>query len=98
MNGVRSLCVRLEVLTAASMTMAVFYQTTRRNNPEDSHRQVYEWLCDSVSAVAKINYSCLKKKILSIQMFNIERHGQVVSTPASYSGGPRYKSRPGDQL
>jgi hypothetical protein len=34
--------VGFEVLTAASMTMAVFwvvnfYQTTRRYNPEDSH-------------------------------------------------------------
>jgi hypothetical protein len=27
-----------------------------------------------------------------------ERHGRVVSTPASYSGGPGFKSRPGDRL
>jgi hypothetical protein len=26
-----------------------------------------------------------------------ERHGQVVSTPASYSGGPGFKSRLGDR-
>jgi hypothetical protein len=27
-----------------------------------------------------------------------ERHGTVVSIPASYSGGPEFKSQPGDQL
>jgi hypothetical protein len=27
-----------------------------------------------------------------------ERRGQVVNTPASYSGGPELKSRPGDWL
>jgi hypothetical protein len=28
----------------------------------------------------------------------IERRSRVVSTPASYSGGPEFKSRPGDRL
>jgi hypothetical protein len=27
-----------------------------------------------------------------------ERRGQVVHTPASYSGGPGFKSGPGDRL
>jgi hypothetical protein len=27
-----------------------------------------------------------------------ERHGRVVNNPASYSGGPGFKSRPGDRL
>jgi hypothetical protein len=27
-----------------------------------------------------------------------ERRGRVVNTPASYSGGPGFKSQPGDQL
>jgi hypothetical protein len=27
-----------------------------------------------------------------------ERRGRVVITPASYSGGPGFKSRPGDRL
>jgi hypothetical protein len=29
---------------------------------------------------------------------NIERHGRVVSTPASYSGDPGFKSRPENRL
>jgi hypothetical protein len=48
--------MRFEVLTAASMKMAVFgvvapcslvevYQTTRRNNPEDSHLIHYFFVC-----------------------------------------------------
>jgi hypothetical protein len=45
-------------------------------------------------------------KILYIYMFLlnnvllscIERCGRVVSTPASYSGGPGFKSRPRDRL
>jgi hypothetical protein len=31
-------------------------------------------------------------------VFQTERHGRVVSIPASYSGGRGFKSRPGDQL
>jgi hypothetical protein len=31
-------------------------------------------------------------------VFWTERHGQVVNTPASYSGGSGFKSPPGDQL
>jgi hypothetical protein len=27
-----------------------------------------------------------------------DRHGRVINTPASYSGGPGFKSQPGDRL
>jgi hypothetical protein len=33
-----------------------------------------------------------------IQHHVTERHGRVVSIPTSYSGGPGFKSRPGDRL
>jgi hypothetical protein len=46
----------------------------------------------------KIGESTVLKRMITIAQQSTERRGQVVNIPASYSGGPRFKSLPGDHL
>jgi hypothetical protein len=46
----------------------------------------------------KVGPHCLKSHTYVLRLLLIKRRGRVVNTPASYSGGPEFKSRVGEQL
>jgi hypothetical protein len=46
----------------------------------------------------RLNMALYLRRLAVIFILVTESSGRVVNTPASYSGGPRFKSRPGDRL
>jgi hypothetical protein len=60
----------------------------------------YKFMCMYANADLPHNlqiYTRHEKVSISLAFYN-KSHGRVVSIPTSYSGGPGFKSRPGDRL